>query len=361
LSGTATSEDGQLQLSGDYWRALVNGRRRGPGPRFERLGLWTASVPYGWVCGLRNRLYDRGWKASHRAAVPVVSVGNLTVGGTGKTPCVEYVARFYRDHNKRVTILSRGYGGAGAPNDEALVLDENLRGVPHLQGIDRVALAARAVREEKADVLVLDDGFQHRRLARDLDVVLVDATEPWGWGYLFPRGLLREAPSGLRRAGVVVLTRCDQVSLSERGRLREVVDRLAPGVPVVEATHRPTELVNSERESASLQKLAGRLVVGFCGIGNPDAFRRTLEKLELSVGDFRTFPDHHRYTPADITDLETWAGRQAKDCVVVTTQKDLVKVRLPRLAGKELWALRVRLCVESGQDALDRKLKEALG
>jgi tetraacyldisaccharide 4'-kinase len=357
----STSQDGQLQLSGEYWRALVSGRYRGAVPRLERLGLWTVSVPYGWVTGLRNRLYDYGWKASHRAAVPVVSIGNLTVGGTGKTPCVEYVARFYRDHNQRVTILSRGYGGAGAPNDEALVLEENLCGVGHLQGIDRVALAARAVREKNADVLVLDDGFQHRRLARDLDVVLVDATQPCGSGYLFPRGLLRESPAGLGRAGVVVLTRSDQVSLSERGRLREEVDRLAPGVPVVEATHRPTELVNGERESASLQKLAGRPVAGFCGIGNPDAFRRTLEKLELSVGEFRTFPDHHQYTPEDIIDLERWAGGQGKNCVVVTTQKDLVKVRLSRLAGKELWALRVRLAIESGQDALDRKLKEALG
>jgi tetraacyldisaccharide 4'-kinase len=349
-----------LQLSGDYWRALVSGQHRGLGPTLQCAGLWTASIPYGWVSRLRNRLYDGGWKPSHRAPVPVVSVGNLTVGGTGKTPCVEYVAGFYRRHGKRVTILSRGYGAAGAPNDEALVLEENLRGVSHLQGIDRVALAARAAAREAADVLVLDDGFQHRRLARNLDLVLVDATQTWGLGHLFPRGLLREGLGGLRRAGVIILTRCDQVTLFERGRLREVANRRAPGVPVVEATHRPTELINCNGASASLQRLAGRPVVGFCGIGNPEAFRRTLETLEIRPSDFRTFPDHHRYTAADISDLERWAGRQAMDCVVVTTQKDLVKLRLPQLARKELWALRVRLSIESGQDALDHKLKEVL-
>src|SRR5205823_9863977 len=129
-------------------------------------------------------------------------VGNLTLGGTGKTPCVEYVARYFRARGRRVVILSRGYG-----DDEARLLADNLPDVPHLQGQDRVALADQAAKGWPADVLVLDDGFQHRRLARDLDIVLIDATEPWGYGRLFPRGLLRESPEGLRRADLVVLTR----------------------------------------------------------------------------------------------------------------------------------------------------------
>src|SRR5205823_12595962 len=154
------------------------------------------------------------------AAVPVVSVGNLTAGGTGKTPCVEYVARVYRQWEVRVAVLSRGYGSHGGLNDEALVLEENLPDVPHLQGADRAALAAAAVEELESEVLVLDDGFQHRRLARDLDLVLLDATNPWGHGYLLPRGLLRESPKGLKRDGVVMLTRCDQVSGDEVIRIR---------------------------------------------------------------------------------------------------------------------------------------------
>src|SRR5439155_4635434 len=129
----------------------------------------------------------------------------------GNTPCVEYLARHYRDLGLRVAVLSRGYGAREGRNDEALVLEANLPDVPHLQGADRVALARIAVEELESNVLVLDDGFQHRRLARDLDVVLIDATEPWGYGYLLPRGLLRESPRGLKRAGAVLLTRCDQV------------------------------------------------------------------------------------------------------------------------------------------------------
>src|SRR5262249_31189823 len=156
-------------------------------------GLCALSVPYGWAVGVRNWLYTRGWKHVARAGVPVVSVGNLTLGGTGKTPCVEYIARFYRDRDVRVAILSRGHRSDDGCSDEARLLEDNLPDVPHLQGPDRASLAGAAVAELDSEVLILDDGFQHRRLHRDLDIVLIDATAPWGYDYLFPRGLLREA------------------------------------------------------------------------------------------------------------------------------------------------------------------------
>jgi tetraacyldisaccharide 4'-kinase len=292
--------------------------------------------------------------------VPVVSVGNLTLGGTGKTPCVEYVARFYRRHDLRVAILSRGYGSTQGRNDEALVLEENLPDVPHLQGADRAALAATAVEELESEILVLDDGFQHRQLARDLDLVLLDATEPWGHGYLFPRGLLREPAQGLRRvgtAGVVILTRCDQVSQDQRQRLRQTLTRIIPEVPVAESRHRPLELVNARQATAPLELLRRSPLAAFCGIGNPEAFRRTLTDLGATVAAFRTFPDHHAYTRTDVEDLRTWARHQAPDCVVVTTQKDLVKLRLGQLGERELWALRIHLHFDAGQEALDRKLQ----
>jgi tetraacyldisaccharide 4'-kinase len=296
----------------------------------------------------------------HRAAVPVVSIGNLTVGGTGKTPCVEFVARFYRERDRRVAILSRGYGSGEGRNDEARVLEENLPDVPHLQGADRVVLARTAIEELESEVLVLDDGFQHRRLARDLDLVLVDATNPWGHGYLLPRGLLREPMSSLRRAGVVVLTRCDQAREDERRRLRQRVARVAPGVPVIETTHRPMGLVNGERET-TLEELRGRPVGAFCGIGNPQAFRRTLIDLGAEVRDFRTYPDHHPYQREDVDALRTWARSLGKEAAVVTTQKDLVKLRLFRLGDCPLWALRIRFHVEAGEEVLAERLLAALG
>jgi tetraacyldisaccharide 4'-kinase len=345
----------------EYFLNLIRGRRRGPWAALQRAGLGALSVPYGCGVRLRNALFDRGWKDIRRAPVPVVSVGNLTLGGTGKTPCVEYVARFYRDLGRRVALLSRGYGSSGGRNDEALLLDENLAGVPHYQGPDRAALAALAVRESASEVLVLDDGFQHRRLARDLDLVLLDATDPWGQGRLFPRGLLREPPRALRRAGVVVLTRCDQADPETPDCLRGRVARVAPGVPVIETTHEPVALVNADRACQPVGAVRQRPLALFCGLGNPEAFRRTLTGLGADVIAFRTFPDHHGYTRADLDALRGWARRLATDCVLVTTQKDLVKLRLTHLGERELWALRVRLHVTAGRATLDRKLKEALG
>jgi tetraacyldisaccharide 4'-kinase len=292
--------------------------------------------------------------------VPVVSIGNLTLGGTGKTPCVEYVAAYYRSLGRRPVILSRGYGGSGAVNDEAMLLEENLGGIPHLQGADRVALAKRAVREWDADVLVLDDGFQHRRLARDLDLLLIDATEPWGNGHLFPRGFLREVREEMRRADIILLTRCDQMPAGASSRLHDVLGRLAPDRHLVETVHEPVNLIDSARATRPLDDLRDKTVAAFCGIGNPDAFERTLLGLGARVEALRVFPDHHRYTPIDIKSLDGWARQRAKDCVVVTTQKDLVKLRLPEVGGKPLRALRIRLQARAGQEELDRKLKEAL-
>jgi tetraacyldisaccharide 4'-kinase len=343
-----------------HYLRLVSGESRGLGPMLQRLGLRAASVPYGLAVRLRNAAYRRGWMHGRRVAVPVVSVGNLTAGGTGKTPCVEYVARFYRARDRRVAILSRGYGGDGARNDEALVLEENLPDVPHLQGADRVALAQTAIEELESEIVVLDDGFQHRRLARDLDLVLIDATAPWGHGYLLPRGLLREPPGGLKRAGAVVLTRCDQAPAEQRERLRQTVGRIAPEVPVIETSHRPVDLSSSDGASASLDILRDAPVAAFCGIGNPEAFRRTLIDLGTIPTSFRVYPDHHRYGREDVEELRRWAGDLPAGTAIVTTQKDLVKLRLSSLGDRPLWCLPVRLRVESGREVLDRLLQSVL-
>jgi tetraacyldisaccharide 4'-kinase len=292
-----------------------------------------------------------------RAAVPVVSVGNLTVGGTGKTPCVEWVARYFRERDVRVAILSRGYGAESGPNDEAMVLEENLPDVPHLQGADRAALAVTAVEELEAELLVLDDGFQHRRLHRDLDIVLIDATRPPTCDYLLPRGTLREPASALRRAGAIVLTRCDQVAGVEINEIRAWLAARWPETPPAMTTHRPLDLVNTDG-AVALGTLAGAVVGAFCGIGNPDAFRQTLVSAGATVADTRTFPDHHAYTAADVESLTRWAETLPKDAILATTQKDWVKLRVGELAGRKLWAVRIGLHFLDGEAgfaaALDR-------
>lgn len=309
---------------------------------------------------LRNGAFDRGWRRSQSAPVPVVSVGNLSVGGTGKTPCVETVARFYSSLELRVAILSRGYGAQAGMNDEALVLEQNLPDVPHLQGADRTALAQVAVEELESEVLVLDDGFQHRKLRRDLDLVLIDATNPWGHGYLLPRGLLREPVGGLKRAHAVLLTRCDQVAPEALRTIRSRAERLAPYAPLIETAHEPAAWMNASHAEMAAEALRGRPVAAFCGIGNPEGFRRTLGRLGVEVVAWRTFADHHPYTREDVEELRRWARQQPTEAALVTTQKDLVKIGLDRLGERELWALRIQLRVLSNQEAFEAKLRQIL-
>ena len=308
-----------------------------------------ASWPYGLGAWWRNRAFDRGRRTVHKVAVPVVSVGNLTLGGTGKTPCVEWVARFFRERDVQVAIVSRGYGSTAGRNDEAMVLEENLPDVPHYQNAERFAASELAVEESESELIVLDDAFQHRRLHRDLDVVLIDATHPPARDHLFPRGTLREPVSGLRRAGAIVLTRCDIVPQVEVERICEWLAARWPNTPVVTTEHRPTSLVGCEGATEPVEALAGKPVGAFCGIGNPDAFRRTLESLGATVTSARAFPDHHAYTRADVEDLTRWAGTLPADAVIATTQKDWVKLRVPDLAGHPLWAVRIGLTFRSGE------------
>jgi tetraacyldisaccharide 4'-kinase len=339
-----------------YYLRLISGAERSPRARILRGLLQAMSWSYGGAVWLRNRSFDWGWKQSVAASVPVISVGNLTVGGTGKTPCVEFVARLLSDAGIRVAILSRGYGSNGGPNDEALLLAENLRDVPHLQGPDRVALAAKVLSEFDCEALILDDGFQHRRLLRALDIVLIDATRPWGFGYLSPRGLLRESPRELRRANVVIFTHCDQVGEEDKQRLYSAVHRFSPNALVVESEHRPLEWLRADGGTTPLDEVHGN-AAAFCGIGNPASFRNTLESIGITIRDFRAYLDHHHY---DSAELESWARQLPQDWPILTTQKDLVKLKQTKLAGHDLWALHIELSIRKGEEALRQMISNVV-
>ena len=346
-------------LSAEAWHDTVSGQRRGLKGWVFRRSLGGISVPYGLGVRVRNLLFDAGWKKSHRASVPIISVGNLTLGGTGKTPCVEYIARLLRQHDQQVAILSRGYGAEGGRNDEAMLLEENLPDVPHLQGRDRVALAATAVEELESDVLVLDDGFQHRRLHRDLDIVLIDASNPWGFNRMFPRGALREPVSGLKRAGLVMITRVDRADDTAIQEIRRRVARYTDAT-IALTVHEPIALLTGDGSTEPIESLRGATVAAFAGIGNPDAFRRTLETAGATVVEFRVFPDHHGYTRADVDDLIRWASSQPAETLIATTQKDMVKLRIAMLGDRPLRAVRIGLKFLEGRDAFDAKVLESL-
>jgi tetraacyldisaccharide 4'-kinase len=342
----------------DYLR-LIRGRTGGPFAHLARWSLQFAAIPYGAVVALRNGGFDRGWLHIDQAGVPVISIGNLTVGGTGKTPMVEWVARWFRRRGQRVAILSRGYKQVQGLNDEGRVLEENLPDVPHLQDRDRVRSARIAVEELEAEVLVLDDGFQHRRLARDLDLVLIDALEPFGLGYLLPRGLLREPLNSLRRADIVVLSRADLVSASQRAAIRAEVARRSGPLNWVEARHAPLEVIDADGSTTPIRRLGESSVAAFCGIGNPEGFRQTILPLCSDLREFRIFPDHHDYTAADIESLQCWA-RHVEANLVLTTQKDLVKLRVHSLGPAPLRAIRIGLEVVAGEDVMEDALARLL-
>ncbi len=245
-------------------------------------------------------------------------------------------------------------------NDEALLLEENLPDVPHLQGVDRVALAHTAVEELEAEVLLLDDGFQHRRLHRDVDLVLWDATEPAHQQWLLPRGSLREPVSNLRRASAVIITRADQLSAEELVEQLSWFKKKFPSLLLATARHQPLCLCRNAEETTPLETMRGQPVAAFCGIGNPEAFRITLNSLGVELLDFRTYPDHHNYTREDVQSLLNWAAAYPAGTTILTTQKDWVKLRVSSFGEQPLWAVRVGLEFLSGEAELKTLIEARL-
>jgi tetraacyldisaccharide 4'-kinase len=322
-------------------------------------GLYRAALT------LRD-LWFRMPGAAKRAACPVVSVGNLTVGGTGKTPLVAYLARLVGEMGGRPVILSRGYGAAsGRTNEEAIELARLCPGVPHLQNPDRLAALEGWLAGNLCDMAILDDGFQHRRLARNLDIVLIDALRPFGFGHVLPRGLLREPLPALRRADMVVITRAELVTPEGVKLLTQtILPHVQPGTPFVVAKHESGGLIMADGSRRGVASLKGQDIAAACGIGNPEAFRRTLERAGAHVRLFDAFPDHHAYTTGDLSRLLLTAEAAGLK-TLVTTGKDYVKWQ-PLLTGRrslpqvEVAALEVTLQVLEGEETLRRKIEALL-
>ena len=340
------------------FREIGSGRRRGLGASLARAVLRAAEGPYSWAVRWRNNRYDRGRAKTHQVGAVVVSVGNLTLGGTGKTPMVKWIVRWLANHSFRVSIVSRGYGAKSRDkNDEARELEQSLPDVPHVQNRDRVAAARKAIDQFGAQIIVADDAFQHRRLARHLEIVLIDALEPFGFGHLFPRGMLREPIDALKRAEVVCLTRADMVDQARRDAIRQQVAMVNSAITWCEVAHAPTELIAATGERRPLDHLRGRRVAAFCGIGNPTGFRHTLSAMDCELAGWREFADHHDYGADDLRTLRGWVSECAAD-LAVCTHKDLVKLQVQRLAETPLWAVAIEIQFLHGADQLEAALWE---
>ena len=344
---------------------IVSGRRKSLLAGAFRFCLGCLTPVYRLAIGIRNRRFDRAIANHnsaivHRVNVPVVSVGNLTTGGTGKTPLVIWIAEFLQNQNVKVALISRGYGSPTTAdktvrNDEAMEIEKRLPNVPHLQAADRFQIAQRAVEEFDAECLVLDDGFQHRRLHRDLDIVLIDATLPFGYDRLLPRGLLREPISALRRADLVILTRTDLVDSEHReqtiARIRKQIgDRPLPETRTVIAN-----LMQSDGTQAPIERLSDLPIFFFCGIGNPESFEVSLHQQGLDICGSTIFPDHHHFSSEEIAQI----GTSARDCgaaAIVCTQKDLVKIGTLEIGNLPLYAITIEVDFLGGQTILESKL-----
>ncbi len=341
------------------WLDVISGQAGGLFPSLARFGLFFLSQPYRLVMRVRNELYDRGWREIHTPSVPVISVGNLTVGGTGKTPTVVFLARWFRARGIRVAILSRGYGaGADGRNDEARELETKLDDVPHLQDPNRIASSQIAIDELDMQILLLDDGFQHRRLARQLDIVLLDATNPFGFEYCLPRGLLRESPRSLQRAHIVLLARCDLVTTHRLAEIRTRVQRYAPNAAWVETEHRPVQLKNASGQLLPVDFLKAKRCFVFCGIGNPNAFFETVTRYGVEIVDRQIFADHYAFQADDLDQLSQKIERNPDIDLVLCTGKDLAKIHMDKLGSKPLFAVDVELTIRMGEAALVERLEQ---
>lgn len=294
-----------------------------------RQALWPLGLLYGAVAACRNWTFDAALRKPQRLPATVVSIGNLTVGGTGKTPTVAWLCELARARARRPGVLARGYGReAGADlNDEGRMLQRRLPWLLQQQDPDRVA-AGRRLCAAGADYVVLDDGFQHRRLHRDLDVVCLDAQRPFGNGSCLPAGDLREFRSGLRRAGMVLLTRAgglDAADLLARERRIRVLARRAD-LPVFAAEHAPCDVVvQPEGDVLPLAALRGRRVVLLSAIGRPQSFRRTVTALGAVVVDEHCYRDHHHFTVDELA--RATAAAAGEDALLLTTEKDDARLR----------------------------------
>lgn len=323
------------------WEEPGAGRERGP---FALL-LEVFSFFYRSGVVFRNFLYDQQFARSTRLPCKVISVGNVTVGGTGKTPLVILLAGMLRKQGYRPAVLSRGYGSKGAApvnivsdghslllgpeegGDEPVLISGSVPGVPVLTGPDRVLTGRTAMTRLGADVLILDDGFQHRRLFRDIDILLLDADRPWGNGFLLPRGPLREPPArALKRADIVIRTggkmwKAPGLPAGSPDRSRVIQGDL----PVFRGSHQPRALISRPQgRRMELRDLAGKRICAFSGIGSPESFRGMLISLGAEIGVFLVYPDHHRYTPLDVEAIAQ-AAQGAGAEMIVTTDKDEVK------------------------------------
>jgi len=383
LSTTMKEQIAELERWGSD---VIFGRAKGFRAAMMRMLMRTLSGVYRLIVQMRLMAYRKGWKQQHHLGTLVVSIGNLTVGGTGKTPVVELLARTLRDRGRVVSILSRGYkskkldesqkwkraDGSVFPanlmpkvvstgrailleskfaGDEPFMLAANLDGVSVVVDKDRVKGGRFAISELNADTLLLDDGMQYLNLAHGIDIVLVDATAPFGTEALLPRGTLREPKRNLRRASYIFITKCDG---SSNEALIERIRKYNRVAEIIECTHGPKYLENAfTHERLPLEALQEKFVAVISGIAVPENFERQVEKLGAKIEIKRRFSDHHRFSRKEIAKfLQRCVERDME--MIVTTEKDAVRFPRPKEIEVPVYFLRIEVQILKGHEIWEK-------
>lgn len=337
----------------DFIYSLMTDKKNGPLFMPLKIVLSIISLIYAIAIFLRAVCYKVHIFKTHRAPLKVISVGNITLGGTGKTPFVITLAKILEEElKKNVCVLIRGYGW-----DEQAMLKKNLTDTPVLVGQDRTHSSHKAVKLYGSDTAVLDDGFQHWELGRDLDMVLLDSRNPFGNGRLFPRGILREPKNSLKRADIVVFTKTNKKNI-DLDKIADEIKKINKAVVFLEAAHTPVHLYeNKTRKIYPLSHLKGRRVMLLSSIGDPAYFEDTVTDLGAEIAEHIKFPDHHNYKSCDIDRIMKRCGERNFD-FVVTTEKDIVKLsRLGLYLGQYvILILTVKMDVTSGREILIDRL-----
>lgn len=337
-----------------HHRQVISGDDRSAAAGLMRASLRLAEPFYSAAVSARNALFESGIFQAYQSPVPVVSVGNVTTGGTGKTPVVIWLTSKLAGTGLRPAVLLRGYKGDDEKNLLAAQLPQTV-----IAADPSRARAAKKLEQThpQVNVLVLDDGFQHRKIRRDFDLVLIDASNPFGFDHVLPRGLLREPLSGLSRADAFLITHVEQVDSSFVEAIESRLRSHQPKAPILRSRHVHRELLRGD-QPVSLNELAGAKVMTFCGIGNPASFENQIASSGAKVVGSERFDDHHAYTPAEITELSNLA-RQAGASMLITTEKDWVKIAA--FPQTDIPILRTKLAIEfesdGGEALFERILK----
>ncbi|MBL8014503.1 MAG: tetraacyldisaccharide 4'-kinase [Candidatus Omnitrophica bacterium] len=345
-----------------YLYTLVNGQRRD----IFALAITTIFIPFSWIYRFivvfLRAAYARSIIFSKRVSVPVISIGNLTMGGSGKTPTAIFITKMLLAKKRKPAIILRGYkSGSGFSNDsdEQMMMAQTLPDVTVMANPDRYQAATEIIKHGQADVIILDDGFQHWRLQRNLDIVLVDCVNPFGNGQVIPAGILREPVSALHKADIIMLTKSD---LGNTADIRKRIARSFPDALLVETIHSPKSVTDIySNQSCDLRRVISP-VIAFCAIGDPVSFKSTLLSLGADIKEFVPFLDHHEYDVKDMQRIKDLC-QAIGITTVITTAKDAVKLKNfgELWSGITVYKLNIEIQVVKGYQEFSQRIAHVLG